>query len=822
MIRVGYQENKRPTELGSLEIISGKGEGKILNNACPLERIELHGDIIGPILYGDLTFSFRPMSAFNDNQTYEAVFRFPLTGNAAVIHVEARIGSKIIETILREKEAARKTYISARKEGDTAVFLGQESADVFELKLLGIASNEAVTVKVSFLELLRFDQTGGWSLRVPLTLAPRYVRADEEERGINQNPLALETDPNYRFSLQLDVYGASFVKEISHPLLVDHEEGMIRVRLAAGKIIPNQDFVMSWLPVQKEDTTLQAYFDLDSANRLSFMAMVTPPKTTRETLPREITLLVDHSGSMHGAKQQAADWAVEYCLQGLEADELFNLCVFDNRSHWFSRNPVQAEPETVEKALEFLRTRDDGGGTELGIALEQVFRQHNPKNRQIGHVVIITDAEVSDGARLVYLVSKRGKRRLSIVSLDATSNVWLVEEMARQGGGLARYISSEPDADDIAAVIESVMDELNRPVYHDCTIYAKAGDQVVFSSELGDLVPGSSRWITGNIDSVTSQIELLIQSRGQVVASERFSINTRTIPGVRAICDVAKLRKMEAVLRLAQNITSNDIQMLEIQAKMAGFSTENWDSVYPENIWEFVLRDMKDQLVKVSLRSGILSEGTAMIAVTKGTGETSGKVYTIANAAAQQWLRPLQPREFYSASHDRSSSQSYPDCRSVSNNFDYGLRYEVLPFDAYNLSNDELDITEQTEQTVDEGDQEIRDRIIIFDGACDNVKKEETCWLLADWELSKNWCASDIRGISISTAREMFPAGRILIFFGEVMVPAVVLDLKKIKMDKLRPLHVSSGTKRIRFIWESENFSEEALCGLKIIIHRHI
>ena len=61
-------------------------------------------------------------------------------------------------------------------------------------------------------------------------------------------------------------------------------------------------------------------------------------------LPREVILLVDHSGSMSGAKWEAADWAVERFLVGLNEQDSFALGLFHSTTKWFAAHPQKAAP----------------------------------------------------------------------------------------------------------------------------------------------------------------------------------------------------------------------------------------------------------------------------------------------------------------------------------------------------------------------------------------------------------------------------------------------------------------------------------------------
>src|SRR4029077_7932256 len=61
----------------------------------------------------------------------EGVYVFPLPDDAAVDHLQMRVGDRIIEGMIREREAAKAVYAQARKQGQRAGLVEQERPNVF-------------------------------------------------------------------------------------------------------------------------------------------------------------------------------------------------------------------------------------------------------------------------------------------------------------------------------------------------------------------------------------------------------------------------------------------------------------------------------------------------------------------------------------------------------------------------------------------------------------------------------------------------------------------------------------------------------------------
>ncbi len=123
-------------------------------------------------------------------------------------------------------------------------------------------------------------------------------------------------------------------------------------------------------------------------------------------------------------------------------------------------------------AVSFLERNRDSGGTELGVALEQAL-QFVPAGHardaagQSRHVLIVTDAEVTDAGRILRLADEKAgqkdRRRISLLCIDAAPNSFLVTQLAEHGGGVARFLTSSPLEGDITTALDEVLADWAEP-----------------------------------------------------------------------------------------------------------------------------------------------------------------------------------------------------------------------------------------------------------------------------------------------------------------------------------------------------------------------
>ncbi|MCX5975592.1 MAG: VIT and VWA domain-containing protein, partial [Coprothermobacterota bacterium] len=534
-------DNSRPDGMPVLEVYEKDEKEPGPRRFVPLVRSDLSGEVLGSLASLKLVQVFRysreQMGTDLNLSPFEAAYRFPLPGDAAIRGVTVRFGEVEIEAVLREREQAEEEYREAKEKGQQAALLSRESPNVFTLLVAGLQPGEETTVTTQFVQLARADGSG-WSLRIPLTTAPRYVRSDElDSRAAQGQPLALLRDPGHRFSLDLQFPAMTSVQSDTHALALSIEENGVRVQLEGGEVLPDRDCLLSWQPPQeKARPNLQAFLQTDPSDPFSyFLAFVVPPADSieRAPVPREVILLVDHSGSMEGPKWEAADWAASKFLAGLTPMDCFALGLFHNTTAWLDAKPLPATEFQVKEAVRFLQTHRDSGGTELGVALEQALSLPRDEVQRSRHVLLITDAEVSDNARILRLAEEEGKRadrrRISVLTIDAAPNAYLAQELAEKGGGIARFLTSNPEEEDIATALDEVLADWSRPLYADVTLALdrpglETAGRVAHNEkseswvDLGDLPAGRTLALSGRFPQGHGPLRLVLRAGREELA----------------------------------------------------------------------------------------------------------------------------------------------------------------------------------------------------------------------------------------------------------------------------------------------------------------
>jgi Ca-activated chloride channel family protein len=690
MFNPAIYENSQPDGFAVLEVVDADGDSGTRaapHRFVPLRQSELHGVIMGPLADLRLTQHFGYTRA-DDAGPIEARYRFPLPGDAAVSGVTVRFGDVAIAATLQERTQAEAEYAAAKAEGRQGALATRETSDVFTLQITGLQPDEPVTIETHYVQLAQSEPTFAayelpkpqWFLRIPLTTAPRYARSDERDsRAAQGQPLALLRDPGHRFALDLTFQGVAAVTSPTHKLTtatIPDPNGAItataglRVQLAAGAVIPDRDCLLRWSPRQAHDVaalSLLRYRD-ETARRLYFLALVAPPLQAPTTLPnREVILLVDHSGSMSGPKWAAADWAVEHCLRSLQPTDTFALAMFHYATRWFAQAPQPATATAIDEAVAWLYAQLDSGGTELGVALEQGL--HLPRRVTPGdtptarHLLIVTDAAVSDAARILRLAdqeaSRVDRRRISVLCIDAAPNAFLANELAERGGGVARFLTSDPAQNDIVTALEEVLLAWAQPLAVNLQLTVNqpavsvSGQQARTAGDgdgrtvidLGDLMAGQTLWVAGAAPLPAEPV-LTFDLFSGVDGQERLATQTVAVADDEsAHSATAALKALYGARRVAaleylMNSGLDDAHLADLLARL-GYAAlpaaSGATAVYAENQRRQATALIRPLLVQEALDYGLASSETAFVATRQEAGQPVTASVAVANALPAGW-----------------------------------------------------------------------------------------------------------------------------------------------------------------------------------------
>ncbi len=493
---------------------------------APAVGTEIDIRVTGPIARARV----RQMFVNPDDAWVEGTYVFPLPEDSAVDSLRMRIGERTIEGMIKEKQAARRDYEAARRDGRRASLVTQERPNVFTTAVTNIAPKSSIAVEIGFQETLRRDD-GRFVMRFPTVVAPRYIPGDKtilgeagSGWGINtpQVPDAERITPPVRhpesaarnpvsFTVRLDAgLPLARLASPSHAIEVrDAADGGKVVTLKDGAVPADRDFVLTWTPRPAADPGLALFTETAPDGATYLLAMIQPPAAEAakaNALPREVVFVVDTSGSMDGLSMDGARAALLRALDGLGPDDRFNIVRFSNDASVLFPTARTADPRSLAEARRFVANLSASGGTEIlsALALALDGRFDAARVRQI---VLLTDGAVGNEAEVLGAVRRGlGDSRLFTVGIGSAPNSYLMRKAAELGHGTYTFIADESR---VESRMGRLFAKLEAPVLGDLrATFSESARAEMWPARLPDLYAGEPLVFAARLEDVSGGIGL--------------------------------------------------------------------------------------------------------------------------------------------------------------------------------------------------------------------------------------------------------------------------------------------------------------------------
>jgi Ca-activated chloride channel family protein len=467
---------------------AGLGAVATSRGNLPLDAVDIRAAIAGTSASVELTQGFRnPFDV-----PVEATYIFPLPDRAAVTAMRMECAGHVVEATLKERSQAREDYDRAIAEGRRAAIAEEDRPDVFTMRAGNIAPGERVTVRLTLAQPLPY-QDGEVTFRFPLVVAPRYIPGSPLGGTPAGDGVAADTDavpdasritppvllpgfPNpVRLTISVDIDPAGLpLAGVRCSLHATAEEagtgGRTIVRLRPGERL-DRDFILRLAVAGRERVATSLVLTPDpgeDSEQGTFTLTLLPPDGDGGRRPRDVALVLDRSGSMHGWKMVAARRAAARIVDTLtSADRFAVLCFSTAIEQWpdLTDGLAEATDRNRFRAVEQLARTDAGGGTQMLEPLERAVRlltgaadpeaagEPAADGSRDRVLVLVTDGQVGNEDQILHRIGPllTGVVRVHVVGIDQAVNAGFLSRLAGAGRGRCELVESEDRLDEAAA-----------------------------------------------------------------------------------------------------------------------------------------------------------------------------------------------------------------------------------------------------------------------------------------------------------------------------------------------------------------------------------
>ena len=504
---------------GSL-LLKSNEQGKYI--AAPAVASDYTVTISGPTGRTVVTQQF-----YNPSESWvEGVYVFPLPENSAVDTLKIVSGTRVIVGEVKEKQEAKVIYEEAKNQGEAAALLEQDRPNMFTNSVANIGPHEKVLVQIEYQQTIA--QSGGtYDLRLPLVVAPRYNPepiVQNVDFGKMQNGLATtndkapqppvlnpaETAPTNPVSITVNLdagFALGDVKSAYHKVDIVEKGANMRAIMLTGIVASDKDFDLTWTA---KGTAPQAGLFKETVNGHDYMlGFVTPPivAPTAQAHPREITFVIDNSGSMEGSSMPQAKDSLLYGLAQLAPTDRFNVIRFDDTMDNLFGSAVQADAQHIAQAKGFVSGLNASGGTEMLPPMKAALVDANPNDKTyLRQIVFITDGAIGNEQQLFDAIAKgRGRTRIFMVGIGSAPNSYLMTRAAELGRGTFTQIG---EGGQVVERMKELFGKIGNPVITDIHAQIFGSTAKITPEELPDLYQGDPVMLMADSGSLSGVLKI--------------------------------------------------------------------------------------------------------------------------------------------------------------------------------------------------------------------------------------------------------------------------------------------------------------------------
>lgn len=395
----------------------------------------------------------------------EGDYLYPLPGEAVFGNFSLFQGDQELRGETMDAERARTIYEEIVRRKKDPALIELVGHGLVRARVFPIAPGETRKVTMRYTQVLK---RSGDALQFRYAAGGRFAGTAPVGREGPQGPQRIGEPAPLSFTLIAED-GGLFRDAFSptHDVGVTREDGRMTVRPRAAL---QGDFAL-FLPLAGNRVGLTLATHRPSGENGYFMLTLSPAEAAESTVPRDLTAVIDVSGSMSGEKIEQARGALRQLVGSLGPQDRFRLIRFNSGVESWRRDWTGVTPAELRAARQWIDALVPEGGTNISAALAEAFRATSSDSR-LPVVVFITDGLPSAGETNPERIATdaeraAGRTRVFAFGVGYDVNTLLLDRLGAATRGSTHYVHPGDDVEQALSVLAA---RIRHPVLTDLQI----------------------------------------------------------------------------------------------------------------------------------------------------------------------------------------------------------------------------------------------------------------------------------------------------------------------------------------------------------------
>ena len=483
-----------------------------LPNPFPLEVVYHKVDVK---IDGQSAVTIIDQSFYNPSQyQLEGFYIFPIPKGAVINNFTMIINGKETKAELLDSDKARKIYEDIVRQMRDPALLEYSEQNIFKLRIFPIEPRSEKKISISYSQILESDNN-----------LVEYVYPLNTEK--------FSAKPLKNVSVKIDLKSNEKIKNIYCPThevdIVNKSDNHSIISFEAENTKPDTDFKLYF--AKNSSTVGLSLLSYKSGKDDGYFLLSASPsieihKSNIEN--KDITFILDVSGSMSGEKLEQAKKALLYCVNNLNVGDYFNVVRFSTEAYSLFNSLKKADKQNINEAKIFIDDLHAIGGTNIEEAFSLAFKNYNESNRP-HFVVFLTDGKPTIGEmndeKLIKRILNTNKTnsRIFTFGIGDEINTHLLDKLTDETKAWRTYVS---DKEDIEIKVSNLYDKIQSPVLSNLKLdFDNVEVYQTYPKDLPDLFKGSNLLVFGRYKgNGNAKITLSGKLNGRL---KEFSVNEK-------------------------------------------------------------------------------------------------------------------------------------------------------------------------------------------------------------------------------------------------------------------------------------------------------